>query len=409
MTGANPGVVLDSAGTIYGVTPNGGVSGMIYKIGSTGETTLYSFPGASGGAFPNPVSLSSGGGYYGTAFYGGAANVGTVYELDASGHETVLHSFTGSDGAYPVGTPTRDSSGNFYGATKSGGASNLGVVFRVSASGDFTLLHSFTGGADGAIPEWGVVLDGQGNLYGTTFAGGDGGQTGLQEGVIFKMDPEGNETVLYSFTGLSDGGEPTAGLTRDPAGNLYGTTYYGGNGAGVLFELTSAGQYKVLHSFTAGADGGYPSSNVVFDPAGNLYGSAGYGALPGGLQGQGVIFEYSATGDFSVLYTFVGGRDGGGPGGVTRDKAGNLYGTTDSGGSGIGFSGFGVIFQVSPSGEETVIHTFKGGSDGVGGGTLTLDGPDALVGNSYGAGAERGGLLYRINLQTPSALPPLNP
>jgi uncharacterized repeat protein (TIGR03803 family) len=129
-----------------------------------------------------------------------------------------------------------DRAGNVYGTTYSGGTADAGVVFKVDTSGHETVLYTFTGGADGGSPN-GVILDAAGNLYGTTFGGGAASQTGAQEGVVFKVDPTGQETVLYSFTGLSDGGAPTAGLVHDPAGNLYGTTGSGGLGAGVIFKV----------------------------------------------------------------------------------------------------------------------------------------------------------------------------
>jgi uncharacterized repeat protein (TIGR03803 family) len=414
ITGSNPGVVLDPAGKIYGTSPFGGTSGMIYKIGPAGETMLHDFSGAAGGTSPEPVAINTTeGGFYGATYYGGAANVGTVYELDRTGRETVLHSFTGGgDGAYPTSPVVRDSAGNLYGTTKHGGAADEGVVYKADASGDFTVLHRFTGGADGGLPN-GVVLDPEGNLYGATNEGGAGSETGLQEGVLFKLDPAGNETVLYSFTGLSDGGAPNARVTRDASGNLYGTTSYGGRGAGVVYKLSASGEYTVLHTFTAGADGGYPYAGVVLDSSGNLYGTTpGYGVAGDGGQGQGVVFKLSPSGTYTVLYTFVGGADGGGPmSGVVRDKAGNLYGTTIFGGdmtAATCVGGCGVAFEVSPSGQETVLHTFTNGADGTGGGTLILNAAGDLYGNAGGGGSggAPGGLLYKIALQPAAAAAP---
>lgn len=327
---ANPGVVLDSAGTIYGITPNGGVSGMIYKIGASGVITLHNFTGAASGTGPDPVAISPAGGFYGSTFYGGPANAGVVYEIDSGGREKVLYSFTGgADGKYPNGPVARDSGGNIYGATSDGGAANLGVVYKVTPSGQFTLLHSFTGGADGAIPESGVILGSDGNLYGSTTNGGTGSQTGVQEGVIFKMDTAGNETVMYSFTGLADGGTPLAVPTMDAAGDLYGTATSGGAGAGVVYKLSAAGQYTVLHTFTGpGAGGGDPVAPVTLDSAGNLYGAAeGWGITASGAPGEGLVYQLSPSGIYTVLYTFSGGADGGLPGyPVVLDKAGTFTG-----------------------------------------------------------------------------------
>jgi uncharacterized repeat protein (TIGR03803 family) len=189
------------------------------------------------------------------------------------------------------------------------------VVYRVDASGHETVLHSFTGGADGGLPN-GVILDQAGNLWGTTFGGGAGSQTGAQEGVVFKVDTAGHETVLHSFTGLSDGGAPTAGVTRDLAGNLYGTTYYGGLGAGVVYKVDTAGHETVLYRFTGGADGGNPNAGVTLDSAGNVYGTN----LNGGQGGGGVVFELDTAGVYTVLYSFAAGAGGNGAfAGVVRE------------------------------------------------------------------------------------------
>jgi uncharacterized repeat protein (TIGR03803 family) len=162
-----------------------------------------------------------------------------VFKLSPAGTETVLHSFTGHDGAHPVAGLIADAAGNLYGTTLEGGASNAcpsgcGTVFKLSPTGSETILHSFTGEGDGAYPYAGLTRDAAGNFYGTANHGGTHGN-----GVVFKLSPSGTETVLHSFTGGADGGPPSAGLVRDPAGNLYGTTANGGaSGYGVVFKLT---------------------------------------------------------------------------------------------------------------------------------------------------------------------------
>jgi uncharacterized repeat protein (TIGR03803 family) len=255
----------------------------------------------------------------------------------------------------------------------------------------------------------GVIIDSVGNLYGATFAGGDGSRTGVQEGVVFKLDPAGNETVLHSFTGLSDGGAPESGVVRDAAGNLYGTASAGGLGAGVIFEVDPSGKEVVLYAFGGGADGGTPLAGLTRDSAGNLYGTAAnYGELGDGDQGSGVVFEFRAGGLYSVLYTFTGGADGGLPStALARDPAGNLYGTANFGGG----LGYGVVYVVDPSGDETVLHTFTGYGDGGDPYSGVILGPD---GSLYGTTPEGGlgtstwrapgegfggaGVAYRINL-----------
>lgn len=273
--GSPTGVILDSAGNIYGAGP-GGVSGMLYEISTAGTATmLYNFTGAHGGTEPNNIVVTSSGEIYGTTFYGGAANMGTVYRTDATGRETVLHSFTGgTDGAIPPPGPVAvDSAGNVYGTTAHGGAFDQGVVYKIDASGTQTILHSFTDGADGGYPYGGVILGEDGNLYGTTEGGGSGSLTGIQEGVVFKMSVSGDETVLYSFTGLADGGVPVTGLVRDTSGNLYGATYTGGLGDGVVFKVTPGGEETALYSFNGEADGANPSGLLARDAEGNIYGT----------------------------------------------------------------------------------------------------------------------------------------
>ena len=189
--------------------------------------------------------------------------------------------------------------------------------------------------------------------------GGHGGN-----GVVFKLDTTGNETVLYTFKGQPDGALPYAGLILDTAGNLYGTTLQGGNrgcssngSCGVIFKLDTSGNETLLYAFTGKADGGNPNGPLVMDATGNLYGTAAWGTLSGGGAGDGVVFKLEPSGKETVLYTFTGGVDGGGPdGGLTMDSHGDLYGTTVVGGNlhdcipaggGPGY-GCGVVFKIMP-------------------------------------------------------------
>jgi len=335
----NAGVVGDSAGNLYGTTANGGVAnkGVVYKLDVTGqETVLHSFTGGAGGQHSHTgVIHDAAGNFYGTAG-GGTAGYGVVYKLDVTGQETVLHSFTGgADGAHPQAGVIRDPAGNLYGTTYSGGR-GFGVVYRLDTTGQETVLYSFTGGADGRSPQAGVILDSAGNLYGTTFAGGS-----ANWGVVYRLDTTGQETVLHSFTGGADGGWPYAGVILDSDGNLYGTTSNGGTGAGVVYELDTTGHEAVLHTFGSGADGGYPYAGVIRDSAGNLYGTTQYG----GTAYKGIVYKLDSTGHETVLYNFTGGADGSEPwAGVVRDPAGNLYGTTYQGGT----RGTGVVFKIKP-------------------------------------------------------------
>jgi len=245
--------------------------------------------------------------------------------------EIVLHNFVSPPhGAYPALGVIRDFAGNLYGTTNGaysdiggGGTNNAGVVFKIDTHGNQTVLHSFTGGADGSSPN-GLILDLFGNLYGTTSNGGTSGA-----GVVFKLDPSGDETVLYSFTGGADGANPN-NVIRDLKGNLYGTTTGGGtapgtNGYGVVFKIDTSGHETTLYTFTGGNDGAYPNLNVTLDLLGNLYGTTNNGGTSGvGAAGYGVVFKLDRSGHETVLHNFSGGNDGAYPNGVIRDFKGNL-------------------------------------------------------------------------------------
>ena len=293
------------------------------------ETVLHSFASliAPNGASPGALVRDPAGNLYGITIGGGAWGQGVVFKIDAAGQQTVLYSFRGgADGARPIGGLIRDEVGNLYGTTLSGGNScdvtpdpSCGVVFKIDAAGQETVVYAFTGGNTGFIPYSGVVRDSAGNLYGTTAFGGKS-----DYGVVFKVDPSGHEIVLHSFTGGADGGIPNSGVLLD-SGNLYGTTTCGGAGGGcpkdtgVVYRLDAAGHETVLYNFTGGTDGGYPLANLVGDADGNLYGTTD----GGGTANQGVVFKLNPAGQETVLFNFPGGADGGGPSGIFRDPAGN--------------------------------------------------------------------------------------
>jgi uncharacterized repeat protein (TIGR03803 family) len=288
---------------------------------------------------------------YGTTYQGGAFDVGTVFKLDNAGNETILHEFAGTpDGAKPFGGLVRDRGGNLYGTTAEGGTFNSGTVFKVDNSGNEVVLYSFKGAPDGYKPMAGLLRDAAGSLYGTTQ---NGGLSNL--GAIFKFDNAGNETILYSFAGGTDGQQPLAGLIRDAAGAFYGTTEFGGNhGFGTVFKLDSTNHETVLYSFAGPpTDGESCTAPLIRDSGGNLYGTTSAGG-----KGFGTVFRLGKTNRERVLYKFAGGADGNQPyAGVIRDAAGNLYGTTYNGGD----ANLGVVFKVSSTGTETVLHTFSGG------------------------------------------------
>jgi uncharacterized repeat protein (TIGR03803 family) len=320
-----------------------------------------------------------------------------TYAQTAVGHsalyqEKVLFNFMDASTGYgPRGGLVQDASGNFYG-TALGGTYLNGVVYKLNTDGNETILHNFTGGSDGGYPEGSLVIDGQGNLYGTTSAGGN---SQCQCGVVYKLNPQGTETVLYTFTDAIQGFGPGAGLAMDQAGNLYGMSVTSGPyQLGNIFKIDTAGNYSVLHNFMAW-DGETPYlAPVVLDAAGNLYGVAAYG----GATTQGVVFKLDPSDQFTMLYNFTLGQDGGFPTGpVAIDSAGNIYGATYEGGNPPGGSGAGVAFQLQPSGKYSVLYTFSGsGPSGSYGGGVILGQDGNLYGTTIHDGPDHSGNVFKI-------------
>jgi uncharacterized repeat protein (TIGR03803 family) len=374
------------------------------------EKVLHRFTGGNDGGGPiGGLIFDSSGNLYGTTANSGLpdgscpGSCGTVFKLSPSSNgkwtETVLYIFKGGmDGGIPYASLVFDSSGNLYGTASEGGdprycsdyqVPGCGVVFELSPTGTGKwkqkVLYSFTG-SDGALPDSGLVFDRSGNLYGTTFLGGNTGCVFGGCGVVFELMPSSggkwSETVLHRFRGGSDGEASYATLILDAAGSLYGTTELGGGDrycqsdeCGIVFELTptSNGSWKetVIHRFTGGEDGAGPDAGVISDAQGNLYGTAGGGGLPN-CQGHGcgVVFELSPRGngrwEEKVLHAFTGGKDGATPlASLIFDAAGDLNGTTAGGGNGQScYGGCGVVFKLTPSSsgewKETVLHAFTG-------------------------------------------------
>ncbi len=336
------GVVMDSSGNLYGTTRDGGSNnlGTVFKVTPTGtETVLYSFAGGSDGSNPYAsLVFDSAGNLYGTTYAGGSNNLGTVFKITPSGAETVLHTFgSGNDGAAPYAGLVMDSSGNLYGTTSVGGSSSHGTVFKITPTGTETVLHSFGVGSDGQDLNGGLLIDSNGNLYGTTTVGGSS-----SFGTVFKIDSTGVESILYSFSSLPDGQVPTAALVMDSNGNLYGTTSRGGTqNFGTVFKITPSGTESVLYSFQGGTDGSLPQDSIVIDSSGNLLGTTS----DGGSNNQGVLFEITPSGTETVLHSFVQGNDGANPqAGLVIGSNGYLYGTTIGGGA----ANHGTVFQYAP-------------------------------------------------------------
>jgi uncharacterized repeat protein (TIGR03803 family) len=343
-------------------------------------TVLHTFTGGADGGSPDGNLIRDvKGNLYGTAEVGGTGGCigdfgngcGVVFRLDTHGTEAVLYSFTGypSDGQYPLAGLFRNARGVLYGTTVGGGTDDNGTVFKLDTNGKETVLHGFGGNGDGGSPGLSALIqDSSGNLFDTTEGGGKQGR-----GTVYRITPSGDETVLYSFVGGTSGAEPIAGLVEDEQGNLYGSTAFGGddncnppNGCGTIFKLAKNGAETVLYSFTGGTtDGTDPRGTLVRDADGNLYGVT----LEGGEYGLGTVFKIDTNGKETVLHSFAGGSDGAEPdAGLVRDDAGNLYGTASQGGSGSCFNGFqrgcGTVFEINPSGTETILYSFTNGADG---------------------------------------------
>ncbi|HXM60461.1 MAG TPA: choice-of-anchor tandem repeat GloVer-containing protein [Terriglobales bacterium] len=370
---------------------------------------LHTFHGApNDGAVPlGALVRVSNGDLYGTTNTGGSGctseSCGTAFKMDKNGNEVWMHSFDIKNGGFPDAGLIRDKAGNLFGTTVVGGdhtkcsLERCGVVFKLNDEGNEVTLYNFKGEPDGGFPEARLVRDDEGNVYGTTYSGG------LHEegGTIFKIDPEHNEAVLYNFcslTNCSDGLTPYPGLIRDASGNLFGVAASGGERqGGVAYELDSKGNESTLYNFGT-VDGSGPASVLVEDSSGNLYGTTSFGGNVEqcGGNGCGVVFKLSPMtgGGWSetVMYSFCALKncaDGSEPmaGPLVLDAAGNIYGTTYSGGTTCNTDGCGVVFKLDPAGKETVLHAFTGGNDGAfPWAGVTLD----RGGNLYGVASQAG-------------------
>jgi uncharacterized repeat protein (TIGR03803 family) len=340
---------LTAAFSAYGSYSAGSATSTLIVSASYNLSLLASFTGTSGaapGQYPYLENLVQGsdGNFYGTTLDGGTNGYGAVFKISPSGTFTLLHSFSTAttDGEYPYAGLVQGSDGNFYGTTYFGGANGAGTVFNVTPSGTCTVLHSFsTATTDGRQAYAGLVQGSDGNFYGTTYLGGANNY-----GTVFQIAPSGAFTLLHSFSNVqTDGRNPYASLVQGSDGNFYGTTFYGGaNGYGTLFNVTPSGTVTVLHSFsTATTDGQQPRASLVQGSDGNFYGTT----YLGGANGNGAIFQITPAGTFTLLHSSsTGTTDGDYPyGGLVQGSDGNFYGTTYYGGA----SSDGAIYKLTPS------------------------------------------------------------
>lgn len=338
-------------GNLWGTTNAGGANGAgtIYTVNfaSRKETVLHSFAGGpTDGAGPIAgLVQNAAGNFYGASYKGGALNFGTVFELTLKGQYSIVHSFAGppTEGLGPAGTPVFDPGGDLYGTTYQGGnTKGYGTTYEITAAGVYKTGQNFP--ADGGLPRAGLALIND-QLWGTS----SGGTTRSYGGAVYQAGV--GSTPLYIFSGGADGSQPMGPVIGDTLGNLYGTTSGGGNGSfgngcGVIFKVNIAtGQETVLHTFT-GPDGAVPMSGLAWDTEGNLYGTT----LLGGAYGYGTVFKLDTLGNLTTVYSFTGGADGASPNaGVLVDNVGNIWGATSAGGSATGSSGFGTLFIITPA------------------------------------------------------------
>jgi uncharacterized repeat protein (TIGR03803 family) len=364
-------------------------------------TTLHSFDNTDGSSPFGGLVQGTDGNLYGTAYGGGTRlDYGTVFKITPSGTLTTLYSFcpqTGcTDGANPLAGLVLATDGNFYGTTSGGGASDAGTVFKITPSGMLTTRYSFcgqTGCGDGAEPEAALLQATDGNFYGTTYLGGAN-----TSGTVFKINPSGALSTLYSFcsqSGCADGSKPPAPLVQASDGNLYGTTFGGGTyGNGTAFKITPSGTLTTLYSLcsqTGCTDGSGPSAGLV-QTAGSLYGTTGFGGTGGHCPypgGCGTVFKITPRGALTTLYSFCSHSacpDGAFPGGLVLATDGSLYGTTFLNGA----NGYGTVFKITPGGMLTTLYSFCSQTNCTDGANPRAGLVQATDGSFYGTTASGG-------------------
>jgi uncharacterized repeat protein (TIGR03803 family) len=427
-------LVLASDGNLYGTTSGYMGDGEVFRITTNGvETGIYQFTGVFDGAWVSALVQGRDGYLYGTTDSGGAGNRGAIFRIDTNagpGAFTLLGVFpsanTGEypDGNYPYGGFVQGRDGSLYGTTPSGGATDGGTAFRIDTNGNFSVIcsltngagpsalvqaddgtlygtslgigahggifrvttngaygtaYSFTGGTDGSDP-FCLAKGSGGTLFGTASFGG-----ASDSGTIFQITTNGIFTLLYTFTNGNDGIGPW-GLIEATDGNFYGVAYSGGAGSnGTIYQVMTNGVLNVLHAFTGGDDGSEPWRASLFATNGYVYGTTLYGGAA--LGRAGTVFRATTSGTLTTLYSFTGGIDGNNPTGLAQGSDGNLYGTTQAGGT----LASGTVFQISTNGTFSVIHNFdEAGSDGSQPLGSLLGASD---GNIYGTAQTGGGVL----------------
>jgi uncharacterized repeat protein (TIGR03803 family) len=356
-------------------------------------SVLYSFTGTPDGAMPYAALIKVGGTFYGTTGEGGTNNDGSMFSITPGGVETILYSFKGgADGEGPASSLVY-LSGALYGTTNAGGK-GCGTVFKVTPAGAETVLHAFCSTQnDGAGPVSGLINVG-GTLYGTTESGGT-----AHRGTVFKVAQAGVETVLHSFGDNDDGQYPEAGLINVD-GTLYGTTVEGGeNHLGTVFKVSLAGAESVFYAFQSGTDANSPAAPLL-NVGGTLYGTASGGAnmCEKDTYSCGTVFKITPGGRETVLYSFRGEPDGMYPAAGLINVNGNLFGTTLGGGDRkyCAGEGCGTIFNLTPTGVETIVHSFSR-DEGIRPNSSLLELGHKLYGTTPEFGGGGHGTVFNLN------------
>ncbi len=451
----SPGGVQLTAGldgNLYGIGFNGVTSvGNVFELSGGFPFSTYAFTGGADGSQPTvPLAVGPDGNFYGITLGGGANGLGTMYKIAPAGDFTLLYAYsTNVDGADPKGGLALAGDGKVYGATDWGGASNTGTIYSLNTNGAFSVVYSFTvpsyadftfTNENGANPQTGLTLAGDGNLYGTTPIGGTGSNGG---GTVYRVTTNGTVSTVYNFSGVTE--TPLTPLALAPDGSLYGSTQNGfPGGFGGVFQVTTDGDFNViytppqenppvigptvtvgadghvygvgvgvspagcifrldggtlniLHSFTGGMDGSVPGGALIQGAGGTFYGTTS----GGGSNNMGTVFKITPGGTFTSLYSFTGGADGGSPmGSLAFGLDGRLYGTASTG----GFYGNGTVFRLTTNGVFTTLTAFANtnGANPAGGVTLGADG------NFYGTTGQGGtgqGVIFRLIAQTGTIAP----
>lgn len=370
---------------------------------------VYSFAGFANGGYDGAspaaeVTFDKLGNLYGTTEYGGRYGYGTVFAIAPNETYAQLHTFTGDDGQtggkQPIGGVTVAGSGVLSGTTFFGGSNNYGTAWRLKSNGAFSVQHNFDNTDDG--PQ-GTQLSASGNSYGASLYGGPKGY-----GTIWELSKRGKFTVTHGFTGADgDGAYPNGGLIQDQAGKIYGTTSQGGAAncfCGSVFSMAADGSgFTTLYSFTGGTDGEFPLGPLVRDKDGTLYGTAAetLGSYNCDDHGCGTVWQLTPDGTFTVLHTFAGGKDGANPQGNLLKIGTTLYGITQWAGTGeCNGYGCGTVYRLAakPGGKYKVLHQFADGTaDGqrpLAGLAEGLDGK--LYGTTFQGGQYNGGIVFAV-------------